>query len=136
MERLETATATTVEPIVADGTPITVNASSPNVIYIEAEQDVQIIFEPLTKHEWMVKYIYIESLADISLSIENGTFANVEEDPHYGQAGYGMLIRCTWVGGKIVLEIVDNSQCAANVASWKEETDNPDDSGNPDNQNP
>ncbi len=139
VERLETVTATAIEPIIADGTPIAVNASSPDVIYIEAEQDVQIIFEPLTKHEWMVKHIYIESLADISLSIENGTFANVEEDPHYGQAGYGMLIRCTWVSGKIVLEIVDNSQCATNVDSWKEETDNPDDPGNPDNpddQNP
>lgn len=142
LKRLEAASASTIEPIVADGTPIAVNASSPDVIYIEAEQDVQIIFEPLTKHEWMVKHVYIESLADISLSIENGTFANVEEDPHYGQAGYGMLIRCTWVGGKIVLEIVDNSQCATNVASWKEETDdpdNPDDPGNPDdpdNQNP
>lgn len=127
LERLEAASATSVAPILSDGTPIAVNNSSPDVIYIEADQDVQIIFEPLTKYEWMVKHLYIESLADISVSIENGTFANVEEDPHYGQEGYGMLIRCTWIGGKIILEVLDNSQCAANVSSWKEEPEEPDD---------
>ena len=106
-----------------DENPIIVNESSPDVIYIEADQDVHLIFEPTEKYTWIVKHIYIESLANISLLVENASFANVEEDPHYGQEGYGLLFKCIWIGGKVILEVMDNSQCKTNVESWKEEPD-------------
>ena len=116
VDLLETASSTTIESIIqTDGSQITVNEDSPNVIFIEASEDVNIAFEAMPRTRWMVKHLYIEALQTVRISFANSIFANQSEDPQYGNAGFSILIRCTWIGGKIILEVLDNSQCASNL---------------------
>ena len=63
----------------------------------------------------MVKHLYIEAMTTVHISFLNAIFANQSEDPQYGNEGFSILIRCTWIGGKVVLEVLDNSQCASNL---------------------
>ena len=121
IERLESREAAEVEEIIQtgpDGLSMVVSEESPDLIFIEASSDVLLDFEPLPRTKWMIKHVYIESFADINLTFNNATYADVSEDPHYGQAGYAIFIRCTWIAGKIILEVLDNSQMAANVEGW------------------
>lgn len=135
---LERSTATTIEPVVADGSPVLINEASSDVIYIETDQDLHIIFELLPKRSWMVKHIYVESSSDISIEFQNATFSNVSEDPRYGFNGNSLLLRCIWIGGKVVVEAIDNSQAAVNVDEWSDADGrtSPDDEQDDENDNP
>lgn len=126
---LESARAREVESVIqTNGTYMTIGENSPEVTFIEAYGDISFNFESLPRMKWTVKHIYIESFNDINLSFENASFADVSEDPRYGRSGYAILIRCTWIAGKVVLEVLDNSQMYVNVEDWN---DGVDDSSNP-----
>lgn len=116
IENIENGASTTIENIIqTDGTPITIDESSPNVVFIEASEDVTLSFTALPRTSWMVKHLYIEAMTTVHISFLNAIFANQSEDPQYGNEGFSILIRCTWIGGKVVLEVLDNSQCASNL---------------------
>lgn len=116
IENIENGASTTIENIIqTDGTPITIDESSPNVVFIEASDDVTLSFTALPRTSWMVKHLYIEAMTTVHISFLNAIFANQSEDPQYGNEGFSIFIRCTWIGGKVVLEVLDNSQCASNL---------------------
>ena len=106
------------DPIHPENGYYVVSEESPDIIYIETDEDLTLNFEALQKTKWMVRHVYIEALANIRLVCQNAEYANVSEAPQYGNAGYGILIRCTWVAGKVILEVLDNSQTAVNVDEW------------------
>lgn len=100
------------------GATVQMASESPEVTYLEASGDLTFDFETLPKGQWMTKYIYVEAMSDISLTFVNATFSDMSEQPSYGQAGYGIFIRCTWIAGKVVLEVLDNSQETKNVEDY------------------
>ena len=106
---------TKVEP---DGATIQMTSESPEITYLEAFGDLTFDFEILPKSQWMTKYIYVEAMANIALTFVNATFSDMSDQPSYGQAGYGIFIRCTWIAGKIILEVLDNSQETKNVEDY------------------
>ena len=116
LENVQTTNVGT--PIVPQNGIVVIQSDSPEIIYIEAEEDLTLYFEPLDRQEWIVRHIYIETLADIHIEFNNASFANELEDPNYGMAGYGMLLKAIWVAGKVILEVIDNSQSATNVDEW------------------
>lgn len=119
VERLEQGSWTEIETVIrTDGSTIQIGTDSPQVVFIEADQDVSLSFDTLPRQSWMVKHIYIEALAPVRISFGGAVFADQSEDPQYGSEGYGILLRCTWVAGKAVLEVLDNSQAAKNAADW------------------
>ena len=116
IETLEANASTVIESIVqTNGAQITISEDSPNVTFIEASEDVAISFEALPRTRWMFKHLYIEALQTVRIQFINSIFSNQSEDPQYGNAGFSILVRCTWIGGKIILEVLDNSQCASNL---------------------
>ena len=119
VERLEKGSQSEIESTIrTDGSTIYVGTDSPQVVFIEADQDVSLSFDTLPRQSWMVKYVYIEALAPVRITFRDAVFADQSEDPQYGSEGYGILLRCTWIAGKAVLEVLDNSQAAKNAADW------------------
>lgn len=116
IENIENGAPVTIEDIYqSDGTPMTIDESSPSVVFIQAREDVTLSFTALPRTSWMVKHLYIEAVNTVHITFLNALFANQSEDPQYGNEGFSILIRCTWIGGKVVLEVLDNSQCANNL---------------------
>lgn len=137
LDAVERTIGTTVNTIVpASGEPVVVGAESPTVIFIEASEDVHLQFREQARNVWMMKYVYIEALNDIALSYSNAVFSDQSEVPYYGNAGYSILIRCIWIGGKIILEVIDNSQCAVNASQWQGYAGEEPDPDTPDPDNP
>ena len=118
VDRLETLIGSEPVVITPNGEPISVTPSSPSFMFIDSSEDLTFTFEPAERLAWDVKHIYIEALDRIRLTFVNSTFSNQSEDPHWGQAGFGILLRCSWVAGKVVIEVLDNSQSARNVEEW------------------
>ena len=104
---------------------IPISPLSDQVMYIIAEGNVQLDFEKVWKDGEIDKFyftqkkIYIENESEgsIALSAINAEWANDLNSPDWGRPGMHLYILATWIGGRIILEIIDNDQAADNLIS-------------------
>lgn len=102
---------------------VPVSPLSDQIVYVIAKDDVVLDFEKVYRDEtvdklyFTQKKIYIENDAgkEISLSIQNAEWANDLNAPDWGMPGMHLYILATWIGGRIILEIIDNDQAADNI---------------------
>lgn len=102
---------------------IPVSPLSDQVMYISAKGNAVLNFEKVWKNGEVDKFyftqkrIYIEndSSSNISLGVQNAEWANDLNSPDWGRSGMHLYILATWIGGRIILEIVDNDQAADNL---------------------
>ena len=102
---------------------ISISPISDQVVYVFAEGDVVLEFEKVWKDGEVDKFyftqkrIYVENPGPeaVRLSVQNAEWANDINAPDWGDPGMHIYILATWIGGRIILEIVDNDQLADNV---------------------
>ena len=104
---------------------IPVSPLSDNVMYVIAKGNVELNFEKVWKDGEIDKFyftqkrIYIEneSTSQIALTAVNAEWANDLNSPDWGMPGMHLYILATWIGGRIILEIIDNDQAADTLIS-------------------
>lgn len=102
---------------------ISISPLSDQVVYIVAEGNVTLDFESVYKDGsvdklyFTQKKIYLENgtESNVTLSIHNAEWANDLNHPDWGRPGMHLYILATWIGGRIILEVVDNDQAADNL---------------------
>lgn len=102
---------------------VPVSPLSDQVVYIYAEGNLTLDFEKVwkngevDKHYFIQKRIYLENSSNtqIELDIQNAEWANDISSPHWGDPGMHLYILATWIGGRIILEVLDNDQLADNI---------------------
>lgn len=104
---------------------VPVSPLSDQVLYILAEENLELDFEKVwidgevDKLYFTQKKIYIENIGEtkITLGIRNAEWANDINSPEWGDPQMHLYILATWIGGRIILDIVDNDQLADNVVN-------------------
>ena len=102
---------------------VPVSPLSDQVVYVIAQESLTLNFEPVYKDNAVDKFfftqkkIYVENASDstITLSIQNAEWANDINSPDWGMPNMHLYILATWIGGRIILEVVDNDQLADNL---------------------
>lgn len=102
---------------------ISISPLSDQVVYIVAEGNVALNFESVYKDGsidklyFTQKKIYLENASEsnVELTISNAEWANDLNHPDWGLPGMHLYILATWIGGRIILEVVDNDQAADNI---------------------
>lgn len=102
---------------------IPISPLSEQVVYIYAEGNITLNFEKvwkdgeIDKHYFIQKRIYLENSSDteITLNIQNAEWANDVISPQWGDPNMHLYVLATWIGGRIILEVLDNDQLADNV---------------------
>lgn len=102
---------------------VSISPLSDQVMYIVAEGNVVLNFESVYKDGsidklyFTQKKIYIENASEnnVELTINNAEWANDLNHPDWGRPGMHLYILATWIGGRIILEVVDNDQAADNL---------------------
>ena len=102
---------------------VEISPLSDQVIYVQCEGNVTLNFEKvynngdLDKLYFTQKRIYLENTIDspITLTISNAEWANDITAPTWGDPDMHLYVLATWIGGRIILEIIDNDQLADNV---------------------
>lgn len=105
---------------------IPIQPISDQVIYIYAEENVTLDFQKMWKDNavdnlyFTQKRIYVENSSDakIALNVLNAEWANDVNSPEWGLPGMHLYILATWIGGRIILEIIDNDQLADNLENF------------------
>ena len=104
---------------------ISISPLSDQVIYVQGEGNVNLTFEKVYKNGeidklyFTQKRIYIENTIStpITLTVSNAEWANDNIAPVWGDPDMHIYILATWIGGRIILEVIDNDQLADNVVS-------------------
>lgn len=105
---------------------IPISPLSDQVVYVIAKENIVLDFEKVWKDGeidklyFTQKRIYVENGTNenVKLVIKNAEWANDLNAPDWGYPGMHLYILATWIGGRIILEIVDNDQLADNIDSF------------------
>ena len=104
---------------------VPVSPLSEQVIYIKAEEDLILDFEKVwidgevDELYFTQKKIYIENIGStkITLNIRNAEWSNDINAPDWGDSHMHLYLLATWIGGRIIVDVIDNDQLADNVAN-------------------
>lgn len=87
------------------------------VYYFTIAKDTKLEFQTVNDNLFFIeKRIYIENIGEneIELSIENAEWANDSIGTDWGKPGMHLYLQATWIGGRIIVEVIDNDQLADN----------------------
>lgn len=104
---------------------VPISPLSEQVIYIRAEENVVLNFEKVyvdgnvDELYFTQKKIYIENVENtkITLDIRNAEWSNDINAPDWGDPHMHLYLLATWIGGRIIVDVIDNDQLADNVAN-------------------
>jgi len=105
------------------GGTVSISPLSDQVVYVYVEGDAVLNFEKvyldgeIDRLYYVQKRIYLENVSgsDVALSVQNAEWANDVLEPEWGKPGMHLYILATWIGGRIILEMLDNDQLADNM---------------------
>lgn len=104
---------------------VPVSPLSEQVIYIKAEEDLVLDFEKVwidgevDELYFTQKKIYVENIGStkITLNIRNGEWSNDINAPDWGDPQMHLYLLATWIGGRIIVDVIDNDQLADNIVN-------------------
>lgn len=104
---------------------VPISPLSEQVIYIKAEEDLVLDFEKVwidgevDELYFTQKKIYVENIGStkITLNIRNGEWSNDINAPDWGDPQMHLYLLATWIGGRIIVDVVDNDQLADNIVN-------------------
>ena len=104
---------------------VPVSPLSEQVIYIKAEEDLVLDFEKVwidgevDELYFTQKKIYVENIGNtkITLNIRNGEWSNDINAPDWGDPQMHLYLLATWIGGRIIVDVIDNDQLADNIVN-------------------
>lgn len=79
-----------------------------------------ITFTPAAATVYARKIIRLTASVDTVLSVTGAVWANAEEAPQWGTKDYHLLFEALFVGGSVILHVLDNDQEYANVSALAE----------------
>ena len=100
------------------GATTTIDKDSDQVIVMTTQGAQTLTFTPAASTVYSVKYIHLTAAENTTLTVTGGEWADAEEQPVWGNKTYKLFLKATFVAGRVVLEVLDNSQEAANVAAY------------------
>ena len=96
----------------------TITKDSDQVIVMTTQGAQTLAFTAAASTVYSVKYIHLTAAENTTLTVTGGEWADAEEQPVWGSKTYKLFLKATFVAGRVVLEVLDNSQEAANVAAY------------------
>ena len=100
------------------GATTTIDKDSDQVIVMTTQGAQTLAFTAAASTVYSVKYIHLTAAENTTLTVTGGEWADAEEQPVWGSKTYKLFLKATFVAGRVVLEVLDNSQEAANVAAY------------------
>lgn len=88
----------------------TISIDSPDSLVIKTSGNVTLTFVPASEEAWCVKNICLKSQDATALTIESGSWSNVNDRPVWGDKGKTLILTALFVGGQVVLFVNYNDQ--------------------------
>ena len=85
------------------------------IYYFKVTKDTTLDFISINDELFFVeKRIYIHNIGsnEITLTLNNAEWANDAYNTDWGKPGMHLYLQATWIGGRIIVEVVDNDQLA------------------------
>lgn len=98
------------EELVNKSGSITININSEDCINLNTSGNVTLTFQSGAESQHSVKVLNIKATAATVLTINGATFANGESAPDWGSAGQTLVLLAHFVGGRVLLNTIDNTQ--------------------------
>jgi predicted nucleic acid-binding Zn-ribbon protein len=116
---LETGAPTEVTPTSSsDGGSVTVTKASDAVQVINTNGAFSLAFTAAGANDYAVKEILLHAQTNTTLTVTGAVFADAEQDPVWGVAGYELYLRATFINGEVILQVLSNSQEAYNANQY------------------
>lgn len=93
-----------------------INYDSSNYTIVKVKSSVyNTTFVPADENTYAEKFIHYTAMVDTSLTFSGAVWANNEEPPQWGMKERNLLVRAIFIGGRVILNTIDNDQTMLNI---------------------
>ena len=119
-ERVDEITGTSEVTAVAkaDGSTTTFDKDSDQVTALTTSGAQTLAFTAAASNVYSVKYIHLVATEDTTLTVTGVEWADAEDAPVWGKATYKLYLKVTWIQGRVIAQVMDNSQAAYNCTQY------------------